>query len=82
MRYVQHFIGSQRDLIRSQALRWLNILIPMGPQSRCHDILQEACTAPGQIETMVDALQGALEHQHQRLDTAHDAELHHLIQEQ
>lgn len=52
-----------------------NILIPGGPQERYHQIVEEAYTALGLIETQVDELRSELEYQHARLDEARDAAL-------
>ncbi len=43
-----------------------NILIPGGPQERYHQIVEEAYTALGLIETQVDELRSELEYQHKR----------------
>jgi hypothetical protein len=50
-----------------------NILIPGGPQERYHQIVEEAYSVLGLIETEVDALRTELEFQHRRLDEARDA---------
>jgi len=52
-----------------------NILIPGGPQERYHQIVEEAYTALGFVETQVDELRSELEYQHKRLDEARDAAL-------
>ncbi len=49
-----------------------NILLPGGPQSRYHEILEEAYAALGHVETVVDTLAQELEEQHRRLDEARD----------
>ncbi len=59
-----------------------NILIPGGPQERYHQIVEEAYTALGLIETQVDELRAELEYQHARLDELRDAALSEIIQEQ
>lgn len=50
-----------------------NILVPGGPQEQYHQIIEEAYTALGLIETQVDELRAELEYQHKRLDEARDA---------
>ncbi len=52
-----------------------NILVPGGPQSRYHAIVEEAYAALGLIETQVDELRTELEYQHKRLDEIRDAAL-------
>ena len=49
-----------------------NILIPGGPQERYHQIVEEAYSVLGLIETEVDALRTELEYQHRRLDEIRD----------
>ncbi len=49
-----------------------NILIPGGPQEHYHQIVEEAYSVLGLIETEVDALRTELEYQHQRLDEVRD----------
>jgi hypothetical protein len=49
-----------------------NILIPGGPQERYHQIVEEAYSVLGLIETEVDALRTELEYQHRRLDEVRD----------
>jgi hypothetical protein len=57
------------------------ILTPGGPQERYHQIVEEAYSVLGLIETEVDALRTELEYQHKRLDEARDAALAEAIQE-
>ncbi len=52
-----------------------NILIPGGPQSRYHAIVEEAYAALGLIETQIEGLHTELEYQHRRLDEIRDAAL-------
>ena len=52
-----------------------NILIPGGPQERYHELIEEAYTALGKVETVIDELRTELEYQHRRLDEARDAAL-------
>ena len=52
-----------------------NILIPGGPQEQYHQIVEEAYSALGLIETQVDELRAELEYQHKRLDGLRDAAL-------
>jgi hypothetical protein len=66
-------IRSRLDTLAS--INAANILIPSGPQERYHQIIEEAYTALGLIETQVDELRAELEYQHKRLDEARDAAL-------
>ena len=50
-----------------------NILIPGGPQEHYHQIVEEAYSVLGLLETQVDELRAELEYQHKRLDEARDA---------
>ncbi len=52
-----------------------NIAAPGGPQSRYHQIVEEACAALGLIETQTDELRTELEYQHKRFDEIRDAAL-------
>ena len=52
-----------------------NIFVSSGPQSRYHQIVEEAYAALGLIETQVDELRTELEYQHKRLDEIRDAAL-------
>ncbi|HET8851705.1 MAG TPA: hypothetical protein VFN02_04205 [Ktedonobacteraceae bacterium] len=52
-----------------------NIFAPGGPQSRYHQIVEEAYAALLLIETQVDELRTDLEYQHKRLDEIRDAAL-------
>lgn len=52
-----------------------NIFMPGGPQSRYHQIVEEAYAALGLIETQVDELRTELEYQHKRLDEIRDQAL-------
>ena len=52
-----------------------NIFTPGGPQSRYHQVIEEAYAALGLIETQVDELRTELEYQHRRLDEIRDAAL-------
>ena len=63
-------IRSRLDTLASS--NTTNILIPGGPQERYHQIIEEAYTALGLIETQVDELRAKLEYQHKRLDEARD----------
>ncbi len=59
-----------------------NILIPVGPQERYHQLVEEAYAALGLIETQVDALRSELEYQHKRLDEARAAAFAEAIERQ
>jgi hypothetical protein len=59
-----------------------NILIPGGPQEHYHQIVEEAYSVLGLIETEVDALRTELEYQHRRLDEARDAAIAAAIEGQ
>jgi hypothetical protein len=52
-----------------------NIFVPGGPQSRYHQVVEEAYAALGLIETQVDELRTELEYQHKRLDEIRDQAL-------
>jgi hypothetical protein len=58
-----------------------NILVPSGPQARYHEVVEEAGTALGKVETIVDELREALEYEHRRLDEARDAALKEATKE-
>ncbi|MFL5626337.1 MAG: hypothetical protein ACJ788_12165 [Ktedonobacteraceae bacterium] len=49
------------------------ILIPGEPQEHYHQIVEEAFSVLGLLETQVDELRAELEFQHRRLDEARDA---------
>jgi hypothetical protein len=59
-----------------------NILMPGGPQERYHQIVEEAYSVLGLLETQVDELRAELEYQHKRLDEARDAAIAAAIAEQ
>ena len=59
-----------------------NILIPGGPQEHYHQIVEEAYSVLGLLETQVDELRAELEYQHRRLDEARDAAIAAAIREQ
>ncbi|MFL5624271.1 MAG: hypothetical protein ACJ788_01585 [Ktedonobacteraceae bacterium] len=59
-----------------------NILIPGGPQEHYHQIVEEAYSVLGLIETEVDVLRTELEFQHRRLDEARDAAIAAAIEGQ
>ena len=59
-----------------------NILIPVGPQERYHQMVEEAYAALGWLETQVDELRAELEYQHARLDEARDAALAETTQQE
>jgi len=50
-------------------------MLPGGPQQGYHQIVEEAYTALGLVETQIDELRTELEYQHKRLDEARDAAL-------
>ena len=52
-----------------------SILIPGEPQERYQQIVEEAYTILGLIETEVDELRAELEYEHKRLDAARDTAL-------
>ncbi len=52
-----------------------NILVPVGPQARYHQLVEEAYTMLGLVETKVDELRTGLEYQHKRLDEIWDTAL-------
>jgi hypothetical protein len=58
-----------------------NIFVPGGPQERYHQIVEEAYTMLGLIETLIDELRTELEWQHRRLDDIRDAQLASASQE-
>ena len=66
-------IRSRLDTLAS--INEANILIPGGPQSRYHAIIEESYAALGLIETQIDELRTELEYQHKRLDDIRDAAL-------
>ncbi len=66
-------IRSRLDMLAS--INAANILIPGGPQSHYHAIIEEAYTALGLVETQIDELRAELEWQHKRLDEMRDAML-------
>ncbi len=66
-------IRSRLDQLAS--INAANILIPGGPQSRYHAIVEEAYAALGLIETQIDELRTELEYQHKRLDDIRDRAL-------
>lgn len=59
-----------------------NILTPGGPQERYHQIVEEAYSVLGLLETQVDELRAELEYQHRRLDEARDAAIAAAIEGQ
>ena len=59
-----------------------NILVRGGPQERYHQLVEEAYTVLGLIETQVDTLRSELEYQHRRLDEARDAAFAAAIERQ
>ena len=59
-----------------------NILIPGGPQEHYHQIVEEAYSVLGLLETQVDEMRAELEYQHRRLDEARDAALAAAIEGQ
>ena len=58
------------------------ILIPGGPQEHYHQIVEEAYSVLGLLETQVDELRAELEYQHRRLDEARDAAIAAAIEGQ
>ncbi len=52
-----------------------NIAAPGGPQSRYHQIVEEAYAALGLNEAQIDELRTELEYQHKHLDEIRDAAL-------
>jgi len=50
-------------------------ILPGGPQQGYHQIVEEAYTALGLVETQIDELRTELEYQHKRLDEARDTAL-------
>jgi hypothetical protein len=73
-------IRSRLDTLAS--INETNILIPGGPQERYPQIIEEAYTALGLVETEVDALRAELEHQHARLDELRDAALAEIVEDE
>jgi hypothetical protein len=69
------FQGLRNRLDTLASITTENILIPGGPQERYHQIVEEAYSVLGLIETEVDALRTELEYQHRRLDEVRDAGL-------
>ncbi len=67
--------GIRSRLDQLASINAANILIPGGPQSRYHAIIEEAYAALGLIETQIEELRTELEYQHKRLDEARDAAL-------
>ncbi len=67
--------GIRSRLDQPASINAANILIPGGPQSRYHAIVEEAYAALGLIETQTDELRTELEYQHKRLDEIRDAAL-------
>jgi acyl carrier protein len=65
-------IRSRLDMLAS-----INVdsILPGGPQQGYHQIVEEAYTALGLVETQIDELRTELEYQHKRLDEARDAAL-------
>ena len=68
-------VGIRSRLDTLASINAANILIPGGPQSRYHAIIEEAYTALGLVETQIDELRAELEWQHKRLDEMRDAML-------
>ena len=73
--------GIRNHLDTLASINTENILISGGPQERYHQIVEEAYTALGLIETQVDELRSELEYQHKRLDEARDAALAQAIEQ-
>ncbi len=69
------FAGIRSRLDTLASINANNITAPGGPQSRYHQIVEEAYAALGLIETQVDELRTELEYQHKRLDELRDAAL-------
>ncbi len=67
--------GIRSRLDQLASINEANILIPGGPQSRYHAIVEEAYAALGLIETQIDELRTELEYQHKRLDDIRDIAL-------
>ena len=59
-----------------------HMLISGGLQERSHQMVEEAYTALGWLETQVDELRAELEYQHARLDEARDAALAEATQQE
>ena len=66
-------IRSRLDMLAS--INADNIFASGGPQSRYHQVVEEAYAALGLIETQVDELRTELEYQHKRLDDIRDIAL-------
>ena len=67
--------GLRARLDQLSGINNANILSPGGPQSRYHQIIEEAYAVLGLIETQIDELRTELEYQHRRLDDARDRAL-------
>lgn len=68
----QRSLAFASGLTRLPSINEANILIPGGPQSRYHAIVEEAYAALGLIETYIEELRTELEYQHKRLDDIRD----------
>ena len=60
--------GLRSRLVSLASINEANILVPFGPQARYHQLVEEAYTVLGLVETKVDELQTELEYQHRRMD--------------